>query len=204
METTTLNCQNLPCPQPVLKTKEALEAGVNDLLVIIDNEVAKNNVERFARNQQADVAISEQPDGIYHIKIKASPVNDRAEEPKVKKTTVLPNQVGVVYVISSDTMGRGNDELGWSLLQTFVQTIENVSPLPEKILIYNGGVKLVTEQSGALNALKNLQQRQVEILVCGTCLDFYQLTAAIQVGSISNMFDLMDAMAQAEKIISPH
>jgi selenium metabolism protein YedF len=101
-------------------------------------------------------------------------------------------------------MGRGSEELGWALLQTYIQTIKDVSPLPEKILFYNSGVKLVASGSGALEALKQLQAQGVEILACGTCLDFFQLKSAMQVGQISNMYAIMDAMASADKLVSPY
>lgn len=110
----------------------------------------------------------------------------------------------MIYVIASDSMGRGSDELGWALLQTYIQTIKDVSPLPEKIIFYNSGVKLVTAASGALEALKQLQAQGVEILACGTCLDFFKLKSAIQVGQISNMHEIMSAMAGADKIVSPY
>jgi selenium metabolism protein YedF len=109
----------------------------------------------------------------------------------------------MIYVISSDSMGRGSDQLGWALLQTFVQTIKEVRPLPEKIVLYNSGVKLVATESGALEALRQLQAAGVEILACGTCLDFFQLKSAIQVGQISNMLEIMSTMAEADKIVSP-
>jgi selenium metabolism protein YedF len=101
-------------------------------------------------------------------------------------------------------MGRGSDELGWALLQTYIQTIKDVQPLPARILFYNSGVKLVTAASGALGALVQLQELGVEILVCGTCLDFFQLKSAIQVGHISNMHEIMSAMAEAGRLVSPY
>ncbi|MCW5198698.1 sulfurtransferase-like selenium metabolism protein YedF [Desulfobulbus sp. F4] len=110
---------------------------------------------------------------------------------------------GLVYVISSASMGRGNDELGWALLQTYVQTIHKVKPLPTKILLYNGGVRLVAEESGALNALRMLQEQGVEILACGTCLDFFSMTSKIKVGRISNMLEIMNAVSSAAKAVSP-
>ena len=109
----------------------------------------------------------------------------------------------MLYVIGADTMGRGNEQLGWALLQTYVQTIKDVRPLPHKIVLYNSGVWLVATESGALEALRSLQETGVEILACGTCLDFYQLKSAIQVGQISNMHEIMTAMAEADKIVSP-
>jgi len=88
-------------------------------------------------------------------------------------------------------------------LQTYIQTIKEIKPLPDKILFYNSGVKLVTAASGALNVLEQLQDQGVEILVCGTCLDFLQLKSAMRVGQISNMYAIMDAMASADKLVSP-
>lgn len=93
--------------------------------------------------------------------------------------------------------------MGWALLQTFVQTIKDVTPLPTKIVLYNSGVKLVATKSGALEALRQLQAKGVEILACGTCLDYFQLKSALQVGQISNMHEIMRAMAMADKIVSP-
>ena len=101
-------------------------------------------------------------------------------------------------------MGRGDDELGWALLQTYIQTIKDIQPLPEKIIFYNSGVKQVTNESGALEALKHLQAQGVEILACGTCLDFFKLKSAIKVGQISNMYDIMNSMTSADKIVSPY
>jgi selenium metabolism protein YedF len=115
----------------------------------------------------------------------------------------MPSRSRLVYVIASDSMGRGSDQLGWALLQTYVQTIKDVDPLPEKIVLYNSGVKLVTTASGALEALRSLQERGVVILACGTCLDFFGLKSAIAVGQISNMLEIMTTMVEADKLVSP-
>lgn len=200
----TLDCIGLPCPQPVLRVKEALEQGASQVEILLDNEASKNNVSRFARSQGHLVAVSEQPEGCFTLTITAAP-GPAAEslDPKAYQCD-MPTGQRLIYVISSDSMGRGNDELGWALLQTYIQTIKDVAPLPEKILFYNSGVKLVTSASGALEALIQLQHQGVEILVCGTCLDFFQLQSAIQVGHISNMYDIMRSMAVADKIVSPY
>jgi selenium metabolism protein YedF len=118
-------------------------------------------------------------------------------------TTDSETERGLVYVISSSSMGRGNDELGWALLQTYIQTIHKVRPLPTKILLYNGGVRLAAEESGALNALRQLQEQGVEILACGTCLDFFGLISKIKVGRISNMLEIMNTICGAAKTVSP-
>lgn len=198
-----LDCVGLPCPQPVLRTKDALEQGAACIEVLVDNEAAKNNVARFARSQGCDVQCSDRATHLYAVVIRSTgqPLNTAIDAASSRCT--LPPTLKMIYVISSDSMGRGSDQLGWALLQTFVQTIKDIKPLPIKIVLYNSGVRLVTTESGALTALRQLQADGVEILACGTCLDFYQLKSAIQVGQISNMHEIMTTLAEADKIVSP-
>ncbi len=200
----TLDCRGLSCPQPVLKTKEALEEGADLLEVIVDNEASKNNVSRFAAGQGCEVEVVESGDGCFRLTLKGGDGAGAREFDPRDYTCPVETSSGLVYVIASDTMGRGSEELGWALLQTYIQTIKNVDPLPSKIIFYNAGVRLVTSESGALEALQELQERGVEILACGTCLDFYELKAAIKVGAISNMYDIMQSMASASKVVSPY
>ncbi len=201
-----LDCIGLACPKPVLRAKDALAAGSSIIKVMVDNEASQNNVARFGRNQGHQVSCSREGENLFAVTIVASG-NGSAEgfDPDAYQCELsTASQGNMIYVISSDSMGRGSDELGWALLQTYVQTIKDVQPLPSKIVLYNAGVKLVTNESGALDALRELQARGIEILACGTCLDFYQLKSAIQVGQISNMHEIMTTMAEADKIVSPY
>lgn len=204
MTPTTLDCIGLPCPQPVLRTKEILEQGVGLLEVLVDNEASRNNIVRFAQNQGHRTEITEQPPGHFKITITAAvgPPADSFDQHEFR--CQIPPEQRLVYVISSESMGRGSDELGWALLQTYIQTIKEITPLPEKIIFYNSGVKQVTTESGALEALKQLQAQGVEILVCGACLDFFQLKSAIKVGQISNMYEIMSSIINADKVASPY
>lgn len=203
MSQVNLDCIGLPCPQPVLRVKDALAEGARHIEVVVDNDASRNNILRFARNQGHEAVSSDRPGGCYAITITAvgyAPAQpfDASDYP-----CELPSSPRMVYVIASDSMGRGSEELGWALLQTYIQTIKDVRPLPEKILLYNSGVKLVATASGALDALRYLQEQGVEILACGTCLDYFKLKSAIKVGQISNMYDIMHAMASADKLVSP-
>lgn len=204
MTQVTLDCSGLPCPQPVLRAKDALAQGAQRIEMLVDNEASKNNVIRFARSQGHEATSTDRPGGCFAVTITAGahPV-EQTFDPADYCCDISPT-ANMIYVISSDSMGRGSEELGWALLQTYIQTIKDVSPLPEKILLYNSGVKLVTEDSGALDAFRELQTQGVEILACGTCLDFFKLKSAIQVGQISNMYDIMHSMASADKIVSPY
>ncbi|MCI5221098.1 MAG: sulfurtransferase-like selenium metabolism protein YedF [Candidatus Electrothrix sp. AR4] len=202
-KTIKLDCQGLSCPQPVIKTKDALEQGNRIVEVTVDNEAAKNNITRFAEDRNCSVTVSGAVNGCWTLLVRAgSKVCHRKQNP-AEYSCASAGSSDLVYVISSASMGQGNDELGWALLQTYIQTIEKVKPLPLKILFYNGGVRLVAEQSGALKALDALQNQGVEILACGVCLDFYDLTSSIQVGKISNMYEIMSTVNNATKVVSP-
>lgn len=203
MKIQTIDCKGLACPQPVIQIKNALEQGADRLQVIVDNEASRENVSRFARSRQCDVKVEPGDDGCFYLTIEAGDTPGENQFDPNDYPCSLPVAAGMVYVISSDSMGRGSDELGWALLQTYIQTIEQVDPLPSKIIFYNSGVKLVARQSGALDALAALQKKGVEILACGTCLDFFQLKSEIKIGHISNMYDIMTAMSEAGKLVSP-
>ena len=203
MKIVTLDCRGLSCPQPVIRTKESLEQGNLRLEVIVDNEASKSNVLRFASSRNCAVTVSELGDGCYKLLLQAGETSRDQDFSADEYRCELPPGSGLVYVISSASMGRGSDELGWALLQTYIQTIKDVEPLPSKILFYNEGVRLVAEESGALEALRALQKQGVEIMACGTCLDFFKLTSAIKVGQISNMYDIMTAVNTAARVASP-
>lgn len=199
-----IDCKGLVCPQPVLKAREALTENPGEIIeVVVDNEASKNNVERFARSQHCEVSSQPLTDGCFAVTLVPGENTEPGPVTEADYSCEVSTGGGLVYVIASDTMGRGDDELGWGLLQTYVQTIKDVDPLPTKIIFYNGGVRIVSEQSGALEALRALQEKGVSILVCGTCLDFFKLTAKLQVGQISNMFEIMSTINSADKVMSP-
>ena len=203
MDKQTIDCIGLPCPQPVLRAKEALDRGAGVVEVHIDNEASQSNLLRFARSQGHVATAETIGDGGFRVVITAGAVAAGTQVDPSAYACAAPTRPRLVYVISSDSMGRGSDQLGWALLQTYVQTIKEVDPLPEKIVLYNSGVKLVATASGALDALRDLQALGVEILACGACLDFFDLKSAIAVGQISNMLEIMTTMAGADHLVSP-
>ena len=200
----TLDCRGMPCPKPVLETKAALEAGHRRLRVLVDNEASCQNVARFARSQGCAVRIEQTEEACWALELEA----DAKRTPATGAfspddySCSLPGK-HLVYVIAADTMGRGDDQLGRSLLRTFIETIGSVEPLPRRILFYNSGVRLVTTGSPVLEHLRELQSRGVTILACGTCLEFYGLKAAIEVGQISNMHEILGSMTAADQVVSP-
>jgi selenium metabolism protein YedF len=200
-----LDCTGLNCPEPVLRTKARLEKNLEEAFsVLVDNEASRENVLRFGRSQGCEVSVEDTNNESFLITLipgagKNPPESFQEDEYRCD----LPGGSNLIYVISSDSMGRGSDELGWALLQTYVTTIGDVSPLPSHILLYNGGVKLTTTAGKALESLQTLEEKGVTIWICGTCLEFFKLEGECRVGTITNMYDIMNTMATAAKVVSP-
>lgn len=202
----TLDCKGLNCPKPVLEAKAYLEDHPGEsFLVIVDNEASRENVLRFGRSQGCTVSVQAISDGNFEITVHPGDMTSvKGDFSPEDYECALPSTGNLVYIISSDSMGRGSDELGWGLLQTYVRTIEEVDPLPSHVILYNGGVKLAATENKGLEALQNLEKKGVAIWSCGTCLEFFHLEEKCQVGTITNMYDIMNTMATAGKVVSPY
>ncbi len=192
------------CPIPVVKAKRALDtAGAGEVLEIhVDNDAAVQNLRKMARNQGCTFQ-SEQPEE-KHFVVRITADGSVVEAASEAVQPVSPvDQSGAIAVISSAVMGTGNDELGTVLMKGFLYALSQLEQLPLKILFYNGGVTLTSEGSDSLEDLRLMAEQGVEIMSCGTCLNYYQLTEKLQVGQVCNMYDIAQAMAQATKIIRP-
>lgn len=189
-----VDARGLACPQPLLSTKRALEEmGEGSLITIVDNETARDNVVKFVQSQGLRAEV-EQKGSDYYIHIR------RSEGTELRRA--IGSMSEEVMVISSALLGWGDEELGRVLMQSFLGTLAQAESLPKKILLINSGVKLACEGSPVLDSLMTLEQRGVEIAACGTCLDYYNLLERLRVGSITNMYSVVSALAEAEKVIN--
>lgn len=186
------------CPIPVIKTKKALAqlTQPDQVEVLVDNEIAVANVTKMAKSMGAEVSSKKTGEEEYTIYITVNEVTGREEgEEKSKKTTVV--------AIASDRMGSGNDELGKVLIKGFIYAVTQLEELPDTILFYNGGATLTVDSSDSLEDIRFLEENGVEVLTCGTCLNYYELTDHLAVGSVSNMYTIVEKLAGADKIIRP-
>lgn len=177
----TIDCRGLACPMPVINTKkyfEGIEEG--EALVIVDNEIANTNVSRFAENEGFTVK-SELDHEDYKLTIKK-------EALEIKKET----KDGFVIMITTDKLGEGSDELGKTLMKSYIYALSESKEIPEEILLLNGGVKLTTEGSEVLESLEELDKKGSKIISCGACLDFYNLKDKLKIGEIGNMYTIVE------------
>ena len=184
------------CPIPVVKTKKAMQeaTGAETIEVLVDNEIAVSNVTKMASSSGANVTSEKVADKEYKITIEMSGDAAACEECA---------EENLVVVVSSDRMGTGNDDLGKVLIKGFIFAVTQLDKLPKTMLFYNGGATLTAEGSDSLEDLKHLEEQGVEILTCGTCLNYYGLSDKLQVGSVTNMYTIVEKMAGADKIITP-
>ena len=197
-----IDCRGLACPQPVLETKKALAAaGAEEISVLVDNPSSKENVRRFAISQGHEVTIAEEK-GVFELKIKKGVGKEKADAVggKTENIQCLASSDIVVF-IDTDSLGRGSEELGKILMRSFLQTLEQSEVHPQKIVLINSGVKLACEGSDVLEDLQEFAAKGVEILSCGTCLDFFGIKKNLMVGRVSNMFEIINSLAQAGKVM---
>ena len=197
------------CPIPVIKTKKALKEITETTLVEVhvDNEIAVQNLSKMAKQKNLEYKCEKLEEQHYIIKINAEAegvsIQQKAPAENDKEICYPDRKSNTVVVLSSNQMGNGSEELGQILMKGFIFALTELDELPSTVLLYNSGVKLSTEGSNSIEDLKTLQAQGVEILSCGTCLNYYDLTEKLQVGDVTNMFFILEKMAQADKIIRP-
>lgn len=199
----TVNGKGLLCPQPLILTRKALKNCLpgETLQIEIDNKTAFQNILTYL-NDQALSPEGTESDGIFHITV----VNEKVEAKEVSGTgSIDPGMCSNSYVVvvSSDKMGDGDAELGAILIKAFLNSLIEQPILPTHLIFYNSGVKLATNDSGVIGSLKTLDESGVDVMICGTCVDFYEVKTLLAVGRISNMFTITETMAKAGHIIKP-
>lgn len=202
-----VNAMGEQCPMPVVKASKALreltEPGTVEVLV--DNEIAVQNLTRLGAGQGCAVQAEKRGEGAYAVRIlvRSVPVDGGAVQAPEAVPCVPDARGDLVVAVGSAAMGQGSDELGGVLMKGFLFALGQLPRLPGTVLFYNGGAHLTVEGSASLEDLKNLEAQGVEILTCGTCLNHYGLAEALAVGSVTNMYAIVEKLAGAAKVIKP-
>lgn len=193
-----IDAKGKACPTPVIMAKKAISAGESSFTVLVDNTTAVENLKRLAANQGFDAAAAE-AEGVFSVAFTRT--GCAACEEAVNSPLPAPGGDWAVFV-GRDIIGDGDRELGTNLMRMFFYTLAQGEDKPGAVLFMNAGVKLPTLDEQVAEHLKALSAVGVEILVCGTCLNFYGLTDQLQVGTVSNMYDIVTRMQKAGKVVS--
>lgn len=219
------------CPMPVMLAKKELDKGCADLVVAVDNKIAVENLSRLAEKRGLSVEVMDKESN-FEVRIQvleedkippeqqsasasqqvveqqsASASQQVAEHQSVPamKVSSACGELGCGYAvfIGKDVVGDGERELGENLLKMAIYTLSQSDEVPASILFMNSGVKLPAgEEQQVIDSLKELMEKGTEVLVCGTCLNYYGLTEQLKIGTVSNMYDILGKMQSAAKVIT--
>jgi len=189
-----INCRGIACPGPVIQAKKALEglSAGSSFIMDVDSEASRENVSRFVQSRGASLSVKEVETGVFRLTVESG-----------TSTAHLEASPAPVVFVTSNILGAGDDKLGSILMEGFVNTLLEQDIAPDKMIFMNSGVRLVAKGSPVLEALRSLTDRGCEILSCGTCLEYFSLSEDLEVGIVSNMYDIQGALLAAASVIRP-
>ncbi|MGI6453705.1 MAG: sulfurtransferase-like selenium metabolism protein YedF [Syntrophomonadaceae bacterium] len=187
-----VDARGLTCPHPVVLTKKALDAGgTEDIITIVDNQTALENVSRLVKSQGFDYQV-EDKEGEFFIRIMRTSETAKDERDSGAEVAIL---------VTSNLFGQGDEELGNVLMKGFIYSLTQVQDKIKCMIFMNSAVFLTTEGSSIVEYLMILEEQGVEILSCGTCLDYYQLKDKLRVGKVTNMYSATEILVSAAKVL---
>ena len=195
------------CPIPVVKTKNAIRelGGSGVVEVSVDNEIAVQNLLKMAKQKEYEAEFEKKSNTEYIVTINVNG-GEVSDAKPVTKATVKSDEIKLketIVVIDSDKMGDGDEEFSKTLLKGFIYALSSQDIPPAKILFYNTGVRLTTEGSASIEDLKVLENAGAKIYSCGACLNNYGLTEKLSVGEVTNMYDIVSYLMEADLVIRP-
>ena len=198
----TVNAFGLACPKPLMMAKAKIDEGARELSVHVDNEIAVKNVSRLAEKYGLNVAV-EPIEGGWSVNFSEGDWSPAAAAAPAAAPACTPAGCGYAVFIGKDHVGEGDPQLGYNLMKMAIYTLSESEDAPASVLFMNSGVKLVAgDEQQIIDSVNKLIKKGTEVLVCGTCLDFYGLKEQLKVGEVSNMYDILGRMQEAAKTIT--
>lgn len=194
-----IDARGLACPEPVIRTKNAIEnENPSSVNIIVDNPAAQQNVQRFLESR-GYITIIEQKGADY---ITTGSRDGMPESVPQMEEEISSETKKIVVVCATDRMGFGDDVLGKKLMISFIKTLKEMGDELWRLVFVNNGVKLAVKDSPVLEELIDYEKDKLQILVCGTCLTHFDLLEDKRVGETTNMLDIVTAMQLADSVIT--
>lgn len=205
MKKTVIDAMGQACPIPVVRASRAVQelGGAGEVEIRVDNEAAVQNLLRMAEGFHAGSTWEQLGEKAYVVHVTTEGAIAPAETPEPVCPAERPAAGPLVVAVDTQFMGRGSEDLGATLMKGFLYALGQLPQLPETMLFYNGGAFLTTAGSASLEDLRALEERGVKILTCGTCLNYYGLSEKLEVGGVTNMYDIVQTLAAAGSVIKP-
>ena len=180
------------CPIPVIMAKKQLEAGEQDVEIVVDGPTQVGNLERLG-DALGRKATSEPFGDKFLVKF--------ANGETIKGASVAEADTYAVF-FNTNAIGTNDSELGGNLAKMAIFTLSESERVPSYVLFMNEGVKLPAgDEPQIVENLNTLIEKGTQVLVCGTCLNFYGIKDDLKVGTVSNMYDILGAMQEVSKVI---
>ena len=198
------------CPMPVVLAKKELDAGEKDLTVAVDNEIAVGNLKRLAGSNGIEVKV-ENVEGGFHVIFAGGAKTEEKSAPQTEnqtKTQSAPaacsvNGCGYTVFFGKDYVGEGDYTLGHNLAKMMLYTLAESDDVPAAVIFMNSGVKMpASDKLDIVNSINTLIEKGTEVLVCGTCLNYYGITDELKAGTVSNMYEILEKMKSSAKVIT--
>ncbi len=197
-----VDVRGMNCPLPVIHTKKALEEiEKGTVTTSVDNEIAKENVLKLAKSMNLEFNVK-QSGGNFYIDIFKEGQTEATDSESSSPQRDAEDKKDSIILITKDKLGTGSDELGALLMSSYLYTLTEILPYPDSIIFLNGAVNLTVESSGSLEHIRTLEANGVEILSCGTCLDYFELNDRLAVGSVSNMYTIVEKLNKTGNVIT--
>lgn len=193
----------MQCPKPLVLAKKEIDAGCRELSVQVDNETAVKNLTRLGGKTGLAVSVDD-IEGGWLVSFAEGDGDAPAPIPAPTGAACAPGAgCGYAVFVGKDHVGEGDGELGYNLMKMALYTLSESDDVPASLLFMNSGVKLVAGgEQQVIDNVSALAEKGTEVLVCGTCLDFYGCKDRLGVGEVSNMYDILGRMQEAAKVIT--
>lgn len=198
-----IDARGKACPMPVILAKKEIDGGEKNLTVAVDNEIAVGNLTRLAQNSGIEVKIEKTDDGCFNVIFAGGASETPEASEKATPAACTPSGCGYTVFFGKDYVGEGDHTLGHNLAKMMLYTLSESDDVPAAVIFMNSGVKLPTsDKLDIINSISTLIEKGTEVLVCGTCLNYYGLADSLKVGTVSNMYEILEKMKEAAKVIT--